>query len=353
MRLPRRRLQVRQGIEAQLRSPLHAYHARVRTLNYAGCFFFEPISLEELDKVTARARRGAGLRGRSSSHPPQGHGRAHAMAVRCVRSALLRAAAVALSPPSACTHEASPRPPARPPACAHTRLAPPPPRAAQVDLAASLAHHVASFSSPAEFTLVLTGAVKLGALLPLATAFLATIPPAPGRGAGARRDCRTLTPLPFAFPDAPVVEDVEVGRRRRRPAHNAAARAAAAHTQSCQRRGGACALALACKARPCSSARTRWQTQSHVIAAQSRHARCFCCACAQVDMVSPMTQSQITLPVGLDREQAREQVCTPMTHLHAPSRAPSTVQVNARTSAHAHPAPTRCCCRAAVRSCGG
>jgi hypothetical protein len=28
----------------------------------------------------------------------------------------------------------------------------------------------------------------------------------------------------------------------------------------------------------------------------------------QVDMVSPMTQSQITLPVGLDRATAREQL---------------------------------------------
>lgn len=41
---------MRQGIEAQLRSPLHSYHSRVRLVNY-NCYFFEPITLEELDKV--------------------------------------------------------------------------------------------------------------------------------------------------------------------------------------------------------------------------------------------------------------------------------------------------------------
>lgn len=47
---PRSCLQLRQGVEAQQRNPLHAYHSRVRLLNY-DCYFFEPITLEELDKV--------------------------------------------------------------------------------------------------------------------------------------------------------------------------------------------------------------------------------------------------------------------------------------------------------------
>jgi hypothetical protein len=42
---------VRQGIEAQLRNPLHKYHSRVRLINYDSCYFFNPITLEELDKV--------------------------------------------------------------------------------------------------------------------------------------------------------------------------------------------------------------------------------------------------------------------------------------------------------------
>eukprot|EP00882_Tetradesmus_deserticola_P013219 GHRQ01014016.1.p1 GENE.GHRQ01014016.1~~GHRQ01014016.1.p1 ORF type:complete len:535 (+),score=251.96 GHRQ01014016.1:49-1653(+) len=146
-------VQVRQGIEAQLRNPLHTYHSRVRLINYDSCYFFDPITLEELDKV---------------------------------------------------------------------------------DLEASCKYHRAAFSNPAEFTVVFTGNVKFTALLPVITTYLATIPAAPGRGGP--RDCRTLTPLPFKFPEQPVVEDVEV------------------------------------------------------------------------DMVSPMTQSQITLPVGLDRATAREQM---------------------------------------------
>jgi hypothetical protein len=55
---------------------------------------------------------------------------------------------------------------------------------------------------------VLTGATSLESLLPLLTRYLATIPAAEGRGG--RRDPRTLTPLPFRFPEQPVVEDVEV-----------------------------------------------------------------------------------------------------------------------------------------------
>jgi hypothetical protein len=43
-------VQLRQGVEAQQRNPLHAYHSRVRLTNY-DCYFFEPITLQELDKV--------------------------------------------------------------------------------------------------------------------------------------------------------------------------------------------------------------------------------------------------------------------------------------------------------------
>jgi hypothetical protein len=44
-------VQLRQGVEAQQRNPLHAYHSRVRLTNY-DCYFFEPITLQELDKVS-------------------------------------------------------------------------------------------------------------------------------------------------------------------------------------------------------------------------------------------------------------------------------------------------------------
>jgi hypothetical protein len=45
-------VQVHQGIEAQLRNPLAKYHSRVRLINYDSCYFFDPITLEELDKVS-------------------------------------------------------------------------------------------------------------------------------------------------------------------------------------------------------------------------------------------------------------------------------------------------------------
>jgi len=80
--------------------------------------------------------------------------------------------------------------------------------APQVDLDAACGHHSSSFSNPSEFTLVLTGNTSLEALLPLVTRYLATIPAAAGRGG--RMDPRQVTPLPFRFPDHPVVEDVEV-----------------------------------------------------------------------------------------------------------------------------------------------
>jgi hypothetical protein len=80
----------------------------------------------------------------------------------------------------------------------------------QVDLEAACRHHQNAFSDPSEFTLVLTGNVSFPALLPLVTTYLATIP-IPGGGTGkGRKDCRSLTALPFQFPDAPAVEDVEV-----------------------------------------------------------------------------------------------------------------------------------------------
>lgn len=46
------------------------------------------------------------------------------------------------------------------------------------------------------------GNVSLSVLLPLATTYLATLPE---RSGGGRRDCRSLTPLPFRFPAEPVV----------------------------------------------------------------------------------------------------------------------------------------------------
>ena len=52
-------VQLRQGIEAQLRSPLHAYHTRIRQINYEGCYFFDPITLDELEKVRVLLVRGA------------------------------------------------------------------------------------------------------------------------------------------------------------------------------------------------------------------------------------------------------------------------------------------------------
>jgi predicted Zn-dependent peptidase len=77
-----------------------------------------------------------------------------------------------------------------------------------VDLEAACAHHHSSFSNPAEFTIVLTGNTSLEAVMPLLTRYLATIPAAEGRGG--RLDPRNLKPLPFRFPENPVVEDVEV-----------------------------------------------------------------------------------------------------------------------------------------------
>jgi hypothetical protein len=112
----------------------------------------------------------------------------------------------------------TPHPPTHPHTHTHTHTLyctlPPPPTHThththkQVDLEAACAHHRASFSNPSEFTLVLTGNTSLEALLPLLARYLATIPAAEGRGG--RRDPRTLTPLPFRFPEQPMVEDVEV-----------------------------------------------------------------------------------------------------------------------------------------------
>jgi hypothetical protein len=43
--------QVAQGIEAQERSPQFPYHNRVRAVNYGDCYFFQPITLEQLGQV--------------------------------------------------------------------------------------------------------------------------------------------------------------------------------------------------------------------------------------------------------------------------------------------------------------
>lgn len=47
--------QVAQNIEAQLRNPLYHYHHKVRLINYGGCYYFEPMTLETLAKVMITA----------------------------------------------------------------------------------------------------------------------------------------------------------------------------------------------------------------------------------------------------------------------------------------------------------
>eukprot|EP00198_Chlamydomonas_reinhardtii_P008817 XP_001698154.1 predicted protein [Chlamydomonas reinhardtii] len=74
-----------------------------------------------------------------------------------------------------------------------------------VDPALALAHHNMSWRNPAEFRIVLTGNVDRAALEPLLCAYLATIPktglPPP--------KLPKVTPLPYSFPEEPVVEDVK------------------------------------------------------------------------------------------------------------------------------------------------
>ncbi|GFR46297.1 hypothetical protein Agub_g7853, partial [Astrephomene gubernaculifera] len=117
---------VRQSLEAQLRNPLHAYHSRVRAVNYGGCYYFEQLSLEEFERV---------------------------------------------------------------------------------DPALALAHHNMSWRNPGEFTLVLTGNVDRASLQPLLCRYLATLPPT---SIPPPKPVKEVTPLPYSFPETPVVEDVKV-----------------------------------------------------------------------------------------------------------------------------------------------
>ncbi|KAG2437776.1 hypothetical protein HYH02_011151 [Chlamydomonas schloesseri] len=117
---------VRQGIEAQLRNPLHAYHQRVRLVNYGGCYYFRQLTLEDFEAV---------------------------------------------------------------------------------DPALALAHHNMSWRNPAEFRIVLTGNVDRAALEPLLCTYLATIPKT---GLPPPKLPKEVTPLPYSFPEEPVVEDVKV-----------------------------------------------------------------------------------------------------------------------------------------------
>lgn len=42
---------MRQTAEAQLRNPLHHYSTRVRLINYGDCYFFKPLTLEQVEQV--------------------------------------------------------------------------------------------------------------------------------------------------------------------------------------------------------------------------------------------------------------------------------------------------------------
>ncbi|KAG2499479.1 hypothetical protein HYH03_002426 [Edaphochlamys debaryana] len=117
---------VQQGLEAQLRNPLHAYHQRVRFVNYGGCYYFKQMTMEEFEHI---------------------------------------------------------------------------------DPALALAHHNLSWKNPAEFTLVFTGNVDREALEPLLCRYLATIP---RTGLPPPKPAKEVTPLPYSFPEEPVVEDVKV-----------------------------------------------------------------------------------------------------------------------------------------------
>lgn len=57
----------------------------------------------------------------------------------------------------------------------------------------------------------MTGNVSKEELLPLVQQYLASLPPT---ALPVPKTARDITPLPFAYPSAPVVEDVKVGGRR-------------------------------------------------------------------------------------------------------------------------------------------
>lgn len=77
----------------------------------------------------------------------------------------------------------------------------------ELDVEAAAEYHNRSFRNPAEFTVVFTGDVSRALLAPLVVTYLASIPavdsPAP-------LAVTSVTPLPWAFPQEPVVEDVQV-----------------------------------------------------------------------------------------------------------------------------------------------
>ena len=41
----------REGIAAQLRNPAYAFAQKVRAINYGSCYYFEPMTVEDLDRV--------------------------------------------------------------------------------------------------------------------------------------------------------------------------------------------------------------------------------------------------------------------------------------------------------------
>ncbi|EFJ46689.1 hypothetical protein VOLCADRAFT_105434 [Volvox carteri f. nagariensis] len=77
----------------------------------------------------------------------------------------------------------------------------------KVDPALALAHHNLSWRNPAEFTLVLTGNVDRGQLEQLLCRYLATLPKTALPPPKLPKDVK---PLPYRFPETPVVEDVKL-----------------------------------------------------------------------------------------------------------------------------------------------
>ncbi|GLC40306.1 hypothetical protein PLESTM_001046900 [Pleodorina starrii] len=77
----------------------------------------------------------------------------------------------------------------------------------RADPSLALAHHNFSWHNPGEFTLVLTGNVDRELLEPLLCRYLATLP---ASGLQPPKLPKDVTPLPYTFPETPVVEDVKV-----------------------------------------------------------------------------------------------------------------------------------------------
>ncbi|GIL48315.1 hypothetical protein Vafri_4598 [Volvox africanus] len=77
----------------------------------------------------------------------------------------------------------------------------------RVDPALALAHHNLSWQNPGEYTLVLTGNIDREQFLPLLCRYLATLPKT---GLPPPKLPKDVKPLPYSFPETPVVEDVKV-----------------------------------------------------------------------------------------------------------------------------------------------